>query len=169
MLRHLTGGRGAGFLASGNTGWPTPVQDPLPVWIGGNSRLTRRRVAAAAQGWIPMPNTRALASSRRTPPLETLDELSAMIDVLRREADWQGRKEAIDVMFMSLLDDAFGTARWDAGRHIAEIADQEAVGVTWHAVNAGGSNGEEVLAAVRLFGSEVIAKTTRSTDATLND
>src|SRR5271168_978420 len=30
---------------------PRPAQDPIPVWIGGNSRLTIRRVAERAQGW----------------------------------------------------------------------------------------------------------------------
>jgi probable F420-dependent oxidoreductase len=154
---------GAHFEASGNSSWPAPVQDPLPVWIGGNSRLTRRRVAAAAQGWIPMPNTRALASSRHTPPLETLEELAVMISDLRRDAELQGRTEAIDVMFMSLLPAAPDAPGWDPDRHLAEVADQEGAGVTWQAVNAGGSDGEAVLATVRRFGEEVIARTAPTT------
>ncbi len=47
---------GRHFTARGNSVQPTPVQDPLPIWIGGNATLTRQRVATVAQGWMPMWN-----------------------------------------------------------------------------------------------------------------
>jgi alkanesulfonate monooxygenase SsuD/methylene tetrahydromethanopterin reductase-like flavin-dependent oxidoreductase (luciferase family) len=33
---------------------PPPVQNPIPVWIGGNSRRSRRRVIQWGQGWAPV-------------------------------------------------------------------------------------------------------------------
>ena len=33
---------------------PQPVQQPLPIWIGGNSRAALRRTAAFADGWHPI-------------------------------------------------------------------------------------------------------------------
>jgi probable F420-dependent oxidoreductase len=33
--------------------WPKPVQDPLPVYIGGNTENTLKRVIAYGDGWIP--------------------------------------------------------------------------------------------------------------------
>jgi probable F420-dependent oxidoreductase len=32
---------------------PRPVQDPIPVWIGGNSEAAMRRTARLGDGWIP--------------------------------------------------------------------------------------------------------------------
>jgi alkanesulfonate monooxygenase SsuD/methylene tetrahydromethanopterin reductase-like flavin-dependent oxidoreductase (luciferase family) len=32
---------------------PKPVQQPLPVWIGGNSEAAMRRTARLGDGWIP--------------------------------------------------------------------------------------------------------------------
>ena len=48
--------QGRHFPAQGHTANPKPVQKPHPpIWIGGNSRLARRRVAKYAQGWMPFP------------------------------------------------------------------------------------------------------------------
>jgi len=33
---------------------PRPVQDPIPIWIGGNAKITLRRVAERVQGWMPL-------------------------------------------------------------------------------------------------------------------
>ena len=50
---------------------PRPAQDTVPIWIGGNSKLTRRRVAEKAQGWMPMPNPADVARTTRSPVVET--------------------------------------------------------------------------------------------------
>src|SRR5690606_5897594 len=44
---------------------PRPTQRPIPIWIGGNSKLARRRVARSAQGWMPMGGTEELAKTTR--------------------------------------------------------------------------------------------------------
>jgi probable F420-dependent oxidoreductase len=46
---------------------PRPVQDPIPVWIGGNSKLSRRRAAERAQGWMPMSGPPELSVTAREP------------------------------------------------------------------------------------------------------
>jgi probable F420-dependent oxidoreductase len=33
--------------------WPKPVQDPLPVYVGGNTENTLKRVITYGDGWIP--------------------------------------------------------------------------------------------------------------------
>lgn len=43
---------GPHYTVDGVTLAPTPVQSPLPVWIGGNRAASRRR-AARWQGWLP--------------------------------------------------------------------------------------------------------------------
>src|SRR5262249_7324090 len=44
---------GTGFTATEVTANPKPAH--VPIWIGGNSALTRRRVAAHGDGWNPFP------------------------------------------------------------------------------------------------------------------
>ena len=58
---------GRNFTARGQTANPKPSQ-PIPIWIGGNSRLSRRRVVEKADGWVPFPAPRGLASTARTVP-----------------------------------------------------------------------------------------------------
>ena len=52
---------------------PKPVQDPIPIWIGGNSKLSRRRVAQRAQGWMPMMGSPEMSATARTPLLGSLE------------------------------------------------------------------------------------------------
>jgi probable F420-dependent oxidoreductase len=70
---------GRHFDARHVIGRPRPVQDPIPIWIGGNSKLSRRRVAERAQGWMPMGGPPELSATARTPSLGTLDDLAGYI------------------------------------------------------------------------------------------
>jgi probable F420-dependent oxidoreductase len=148
---------GRHFSARGVTALPTPVQDPVPVWVGGNSKLTLRRVAERAQGWMPMPNPRSLATARRSAVLETLDDLEGLLGYLADHAAAVGRTEPIDVMYMSFEGGVPGEPGWDMARHIADVRAQAGLGVTWQAVNAIGSSRAEVLDMVRRYGQQVIA------------
>jgi probable F420-dependent oxidoreductase len=145
------------FSARGCTPWPTPVQDPVPIWIGGNSKLSRRRVAEKAQGWMPMPNPPALAAGRRSAVLETMDDLREMIAYMTQHAESVGRREPIDIMFMSLESGIPGESGWDAGRCLTEMRTQADAGVTWQAVNAVGANPKEVFELIRMYGERVIS------------
>jgi probable F420-dependent oxidoreductase len=160
--RTWTGGsvayEGRHFSAQSNTALPTPRQDPLPVWIGGNSKLSRRRVAERAQGWMPMPNPSGpMAAARRSPVLETLDQLDEMLGYIRDHAESVGRTEPIDVMYMSFEGGVPGEAGWDHAAHRADVRAQADLGVTWQAVNAVGDTPNEVLDMVRSYGDEVIS------------
>ena len=61
---------GIGFL-------PKPVQDPLPIWIGGQSRAAVRRAARFAQCWH---------ATRATP-----DQVADLLPYLRRCVEAEGR------------------------------------------------------------------------------
>ena len=65
---------------------PPPVQRPIPVWFGGSSDAVVKRAAMLGDGWMPMPNPRSLGARRRSAPLETLDELSAMLAYAKEHA-----------------------------------------------------------------------------------
>jgi len=149
--------QGRNFLAHGQTANPKPGR--VPIWIGGNSRLSRRRVAAAADGWVPFPAPRALAATTKTPPLETPEDLAEMLDYLWRQVDAQGRdRSEIDVCFGS---DAGGSAAddtFDAGAQIAALASLSTLGVTWASVTVPGDSINRALDALARYGEEVITQ-----------
>jgi probable F420-dependent oxidoreductase len=147
---------GRHFSAPGNTALPTPVQDPVPVWVGGNSNLSLRRVAQHAQGWMPMPNPRSLGNRRRSAHLETLDDLAGFLDRLHALRAEAGRgDEPLDVAFFNLLPGP-GTGGFDAGAYAEEQQRQADLGVTWQIVNCTAGSPGEALDWVALFGAEVI-------------
>ena len=89
---------GSGYTAKEISVNPKPGH--VPIWIGGNSALTRRRVAQYGDGWNPFPAPAWLAKTSRTIPLEGLDDLAPMLDHLRKHTEEAGRDPAsIDVAF----------------------------------------------------------------------
>nr|WP_280478831.1 hypothetical protein [Nocardia asiatica] len=42
------------------------MQQPIPIWVGGNSRASRRRVTEHAQGWIPTTGGTELSTTAGT-------------------------------------------------------------------------------------------------------
>jgi probable F420-dependent oxidoreductase len=148
---------GKHFDAPGNTALPTPVQDPLPVWIGGNATISLRRVAEHAQGWMPLLNPRSLANRRRSAHLETLDDLERLLDKLHAFRAAAGRAdEPLDVLWFNLAGQP-GAPGWRLDAYAAEQDRQKALGVTWSAVNCSGATPDDALAMARTFGEQVIA------------
>jgi probable F420-dependent oxidoreductase len=123
------------FTAAGNTALPRPVQRPRPpIWLGGNSKLTLRRVAEKTDGWMPLPNPAKVAARRRSPVLESLDDLTARLAMLRGFASDAARSEPIDVMFMPIGSPPYGQDGFSVDALLAEIDAQAALGVTQMAV-----------------------------------
>jgi probable F420-dependent oxidoreductase len=150
---------GKHFRATGNIALPTPVQQPVPVWIGGNATITLRRVAERAQGWMPLPNPRTLDNRRRSPHLEDLGDLARLLEKLHRFREEAGTADdPLDVLFFNLTGGRPGTPGWSLDAYAADEEAQAALGVTWNAVNCSGDTPAEALDMARAFGDEVIAK-----------
>lgn len=115
---------------------PRPPQGSIPLWIGGNSALSRRRAAQRAQGWMPMAGPAELTASARTPPIASTTDLAGKIREVRDAASEAGRTEAIDVAF-SYPDRSIVQPTVDVERHRTAIAELEEAGVTWLVVSAG--------------------------------
>lgn len=60
--------------------WPKPVQQPLPIWVGGHSKRSIRRAVTYGQAWHP---------TRQTPEF-----VAAQLPYLRQEAERAGRHPA---------------------------------------------------------------------------
>jgi probable F420-dependent oxidoreductase len=107
---------------------PRPVQQPIPVWIGGNSKLTVRRVAERAQGWMPLTSHVDISATTRTPHLGTVEALAERIGMLREHAG--ARAGSLDIAF-AYTDPTIEEPERDVERHRDAFAELEAVGVTW--------------------------------------
>jgi probable F420-dependent oxidoreductase len=149
--------QGTHFRAAGNVMQPPPVQRPHPpIWIGGNSRMAIRRAATHGQGWSPFPIAAEHAGRTRTASIENVDDLAKGIAYLGEQAEQAGREEPLDVNFVP-----FGL-RMNSGRAFEpeafreEVAELEAIGVTWLTVGVGGRTRAEYLEAIAQFGADVL-------------
>lgn len=147
---------GPGIEARGQTAHPRP--DPLPpIWIGGNSRTARRRVARFGSGWAPFPAPAALARTAKTPPLETVADLAPMLDDLWSLLDEAGRRPAdVDVAF-HLEGPGAGAAHFDPAAELASVDELRRLGVTWVWTGVPGGSVSAALEALDRYGDGVIA------------
>jgi probable F420-dependent oxidoreductase len=151
---------GRNFLAYGQTSNPQPGH--VPIWIGGNSKLSRRRVAATADGWVPFPAPRQLAGTAKTPPLETVDDLAAMLDYLWQHVDEAGRDRGeIDVSFGTPAGGSPASDDFDADVHRAGLAELASLGVTWAGVNVPGDSLDHTIETLQRYGETVIGPSRR--------
>lgn len=143
------------FTATGQTVNPKPRH--VPIWIGGNSQRARQRVADLADGWNPFAAPRVLARTAKTPVLETIEDLAAMLDDLWRRLDGVGRDpSSIDVSFSAQAGGDPGDDGFDADAHLAELDRMAAIGVTWNSIRVPGDSLEHALEALERYGAEVI-------------
>jgi probable F420-dependent oxidoreductase len=147
---------GRGFTATGVTANPKPPH--VPIWIGGNSALTRRRVAELGDGWNPFPATRQLAQTARTQPLETLDDLAPMVEHLHRHVEEAGRDPAaIDIAFTT-GEPGPADAGFEPDAHLEALERMAALGVTWNSISVPGDSLDHAIDALRRYGNDVIAR-----------
>ncbi|MCU1344796.1 MAG: putative Alkanesulfonate monooxygenase (FMNH2-dependent aliphatic sulfonate monooxygenase 1) [Acidimicrobiia bacterium] len=144
---------GKHFQARGVIARPRPVQDPIPIWIGGNAKITLRRVAERAQGWMPLVGPPELSGTARTPHLATLDDISAKIKDLKEAAG--DRAAGLDVA-MAYTDPTIGQPLVDVERHKEFIAKAEEIGVTWLVLAGMTAKPSETLDFVQGFGATYI-------------
>jgi probable F420-dependent oxidoreductase len=125
---------GRHFRAIGQTSRPLPVQLPHPpLWVGGNSRKARERVAAYGQGWAPLIIEPAASATTRTALIDSVEALGEAIGDLKRRVEEAGRDpESIDVQVQWR---AGSTIEGDPGEILANIEALGKVGVTWLCLN----------------------------------
>lgn len=151
---------GRHFMAKGLTADPKPAQQPHPpIWIGGNSKIARRRVARAAQGWMPFHASALMARTTKTPVLETNEQLAAFLDELWSYCDAEDRDRAeIDVHYQCAVGGSPASQRFDVGAHIAGIDALAKLGVSWVGVGTPSRSIGESIETLDRYGREVIAQ-----------
>jgi probable F420-dependent oxidoreductase len=148
---------GHNFSARDIIARPRPVQDPIPIWIGGNSKLSRHRVATKAQGWMPMLASAEVAATSRTPAITSLQDVADRIVDIRAESTALGRTDELD--FLYSYSDTFGfTPGQDADRHREAFRDVEQAGLTWAVVSCPRGEPAQVLDFIEEVGNTYLQK-----------
>lgn len=137
---------------------PMPVQEPIPVWIGGNAGRTRQRVAERAQGWMPMPNPAAYAKTTRSPALDGPDDLQRFVDDLHRRADEVGRTDPLDIVFVVPDGGQPGADGFDPDAHRTALDTCASIGITGNNVTLATTSLEHTLDTIGRYGADVIAE-----------
>jgi probable F420-dependent oxidoreductase len=147
---------GKHFNAIGQTARPRPVQQPVPMWFGGNSVRARKRAARAGQGWAPLMNDPTAATTNRTALLDTPRKLAAAVEQLREFLVAEGRDPAaVDVQVET---PHAGTWASEKGleRHRDHLGELSAVGVTSFVVKVPGDDPQRTIDGLNRYGSDVI-------------
>jgi len=152
LARHWRGDpfsyRGKHFDAREVVARPRPAQDPIPIWIGGNSTLTLRRVAQRAQGWMPLAGPPTLFATARTAELASVEDLATKVALLR---DMAGeRAEGLDVA-IAYTDASILTPEKDVERHRDMLGRLGDAGVTWLVVSGPVGSSEASVSFIEAF------------------
>lgn len=131
---------------------PRPAQNPIPIWIGGNSRLSRRRAAERAQGWMPMVGAPEFSSTVRTASITSLAQLADLINEVRDAAAAAGRTDRIDVQY-SYPDRSITSPTVEPDRHREALVEIEKAGVTAVVLSSPASAPAATLEFLEAFGS----------------
>jgi probable F420-dependent oxidoreductase len=149
---------GRDYRVGGNTMLPAPLQQPHPpIWVGGNTKMAMRRAAEHAQGWSPFPIAGAHAARTRTAAIETVADLAVRITYLNDYAKSIDRSTRIDVNFVPFGSRMNSQTPLDFQAFRGQMAELEAVGVTWVSLGVPGRSRGEYLDEIARFGEEVIA------------
>jgi probable F420-dependent oxidoreductase len=145
--------RGRHFSARDVVCAPAPIQQPIPIWMGGNSTVAMRRAARRCQGWMPMFTDPTLASTTRTAEIPDVAILAERISMMRRDA--ADRADDVDVL-VTYPDIDIGRPETNIDDHRRRLAELERAGVTWIAVTAVPSSHDAIVETIEFMGRTYI-------------
>ena len=128
---------------------PRPVQQPIPIWIGGNARVTMRRVAARAQGWMPMLSNETVSSTTRTAHIGDIPTLALRVAELRELAPF--RAQEIDVL-VTYPDASIADPTTSVERHRDTLGRLAEAGVTWVGIPGHSTSESQTLESIAFVG-----------------
>ncbi len=156
---------GTGYKAFGNRILPGPIQNPVPLLVGGNAKRAIRRVAELGDGWNPFftgkasddvtATGRGASNTTRTTALETDDDLIAGIDYLKEHCATIGRKDLPEVILGSFVSPG---EKWSPQQIIDRLGRFREMGINGAAISVDGRTRREWCDNAERLGQEVIAK-----------
>ena len=95
---------------------PLPVQQPIPVWMGGDSEVVIRRAARLADGWITLPSFRPGPAGQ-----QTVDRLHGLVREAGRDPAAFGIEARMALAKIPAEERAKEIAAWRAMRGITHL------------------------------------------------
>ena len=95
---------------------PLPVQQPIPVWMGGDSEVVIRRAARLADGWITLPSFRPGPAGQ-----ETVDRIHGLVRDAGRDPAAFGIEARMALATVPAEERAKEIAAWRAMRGITHL------------------------------------------------
>ncbi len=140
-----------------------PKPRPLPpLWIGGNSRESRRRVARYGDGWTPFRAAAALSGTAKTAALDSIEDLAGMLDELWDLVDEAGRERGdIDVASGTFAGGMPGSGSFGPEAILSDLDHLARLGVTWVHASVPSDSVEHALEALEQYGETVIGPSRR--------
>lgn len=129
---------------------PRPIQQPIPIWIGGNSRLSMRRVAERAQGWMPMLVNETVSTTTRTAHIGDIETLGVRVAELREMARF--RAQEVEVL-VTYPDVSINDPRSSVEQHRDTLGRLAGAGVTWVGIPGISSDESRTLESISFVGS----------------
>jgi len=145
--------KGRHFEARNTIARPRPTGETIPIWIGGNAKVTLRRVATRAQGWMPLLGPDEMFATTRTPNPGSQSDIADKIAALA--PDFKKRGIALDVAF-PYLDNTIAEPRVDSDRHKETFARLEEIGCTWLVISVPPAPPNAILDFIESFGEVYI-------------
>lgn len=137
--------------------YPGPVQDSVPVLIGGNSGVARRRAATIADGWSPLVTSAERSSSNRMAAITNIHELGESVAKMRQLATDAGRDaDTLTVQTDFPVGEPRASMAAPRDAHLELIAELEAIGVQSLVVRPPGGDIEESLDATRAYAAQIL-------------
>ncbi len=148
---------GKHFTAIAQTARPRPVQQPVPMWFGGNSVRARKRAARAGQGWAPLMNDPTAATTNRTALLDTPRKLAAAVEQLREFVVAEDRDPAAVEVQVETPQAGAWASESSLECHRDHLGELSAVGVTSFVVKVPGDDPQRAIDGLNRYGNDVIA------------
>ena len=95
---------------------PLPVQQPIPVWMGGDSEVVIRRAARLADGWITLPSFRPGPAGQ-----QTVDRIHGLVREAGRDPAAFGIEARMALAKVPAEERANEIAAWRAMRGITHL------------------------------------------------
>jgi probable F420-dependent oxidoreductase len=144
---------GKHFSARDVLALPHPVQQPIPVWLGGNAKITLSRVAERCQGWMPLMGPDEMFTTTRTPSPGSPSEMALKISQLKKDAET--RDVELDFA-LPYMDPSIMQPLADVERHREEFGRLAECGATWCVIPAGAAPPAQTLDFISQFAETYI-------------